>query len=433
MFAQRPIQDPFQSHKYSPFNNHMITQKDLLQREKQSVYPQSFHQPYEQEPGQQSPPHIEHNNMDTGRRKRSFHFEPEFYAALDASLNEPSSTLPRPHPIKKLRRSATATDPTILTNNNIPNNITTSSDRLSSTPTTLKESNPLSSTPRRPPLLPKYTRRSQGNDVRIVDLSSGEELSSSHLGEKEHKRRRESTADSLSSADSLREIFDVLEDGTLKPVMDHAPSLPSPYKRSRIHRSMDNSSSRDSGDGDDSPLEIISEPRNELQSNTTKKDRTSDDDNHGQFSQYSNSNTYRDDQSESSMMMDQDNWDNATPQTPKPSQADLGALIRYEGPKTVTLADGVDALIRKQWLNRYNTTPELSDVQGNELVLYRRPPPTFLSSSFDYEDDDTPEFTARITEIDDDKEDDGYASHDSANDDSHVQELEDKIMGMDLD
>ncbi|KAG0233553.1 hypothetical protein BGW42_007388 [Actinomortierella wolfii] len=85
----------------------------------------------------------------------------------------------------------------------------------------------------------------------IIDLSSGEELVALHLGENEHKRRRDSTC-SLSgngyhdtnnhsnsnhnnhSSESLREVFDVQDDGTLLPVWDHAPALPSKKKKVKL-------------------------------------------------------------------------------------------------------------------------------------------------------------------------------------------------------
>ncbi|KAG0270156.1 hypothetical protein DFQ27_000075 [Actinomortierella ambigua] len=88
----------------------------------------------------------------------------------------------------------------------------------------------------------------------IIDLSSGEELVALHLGENEHKRRRDSTCSVSSNSfqdtyprsggpsttttttttESLREVFDVQDDGTLLPVWDHAPAMPSQKKKVKL-------------------------------------------------------------------------------------------------------------------------------------------------------------------------------------------------------
>ncbi|KAF9113328.1 hypothetical protein BGX27_001778 [Mortierella sp. AM989] len=332
------------------------------------------------------------------RRKRSFHFEPEFIAALDASLHE-NQSFPKPRPTKRPKRSTSATT-TTTTTNPIP---TISAATTATTPARTRSTSPSS------------PKASEG--VSIIDLSSGEELASFHLGENEHKRRRESIPDS-SSSESLREVFDVHEDGSLHTVTEHAPVKPSPIKRIRTRKS------------DESSLEIL----DELEGVAYKDIRRMRGQPSYTGSKWINTrmNNYRDTQSS---QMEQDGWmsdDEASNKSKKSnSRAELGALIRYEGPKTMTLADGVDALIREHWSNTNGDFPSLSSSQGNELVLYRRPLPTFLSSQ-DVDDDEPQQSSSRIVELDDD--DDINASVDMFdNSDSRINELEEKIMYMDID
>lgn len=101
------------------------------------------------------------------------------------------------------------------------------------------------------------------------------------------------------------------------------------------------------------------------------------------------------------------------------------ALIRYEGPKTILLADGVDSLIRRGW-NGHPEDVALDSLQGHELVLYRRPAPTFLTTQ--ETDDDAQESSTVIEEMDDDAH---YAS--PGNSDDLMNALEERIMDMDLD
>jgi hypothetical protein len=234
-----------------------------------------------------------------------------------------------------------------------------------------------------------------------------------NVGQSDHKRPRESLSESSpsSSVESLREVYDVQEDGSLCPVLDHAPALPSPAKRSRI---------------DDGPLKSLDEleqGREHKRQNRRSTARARHTNN--------NNNTYgyRDD-----AMMDTTGWtsdDNSHANSNsyhKAARPEM-ALIRYEGPKTVTLADGVDALIRKRWNDDHDIL-SLDNLQGNELVLYRPPP---LRALLDNDDnDDEPSLTI-IEELGEDGN--IYQTSRTSKDisDDLINELEDKIMDMDLD
>ncbi|KAI1320926.1 hypothetical protein EDD11_009249 [Mortierella claussenii] len=390
MFAPRPVQDPFQT--YNTRHRDMVVQEDLQQQSKQH---QQHHS--EQEMGQQAPPQSDHSSH-MGRRKRSFHFEPEFVAALDASLNEPRQAPPRLARMNKRMRP----DVDRLLSEDAP--YTASAESIGTSAT-------------KPPLRERISsQKIPDGGVSIIDLSSGEELASLQLGENKHKRRRDSTTDSSSSGESLREVFDVMEDGSLQPVLDHVPVLPSPMKRMRTHKTLDTSMNRVSR----SSFEVLEEHQDHVRSV-----------NNAQYCshQFAGMEDYRNSQPMS--MVDQDEY-SGSDHTTNTSRTELGALIRYEGPKTMTLVDGVDALIRQRW----SAQPELSNAQGNELVLYRRPPPTFLSSSHDHDDDngsdDSSQPWARIEELKDD-DDVSCSSQGSAIIDPSLQELEDRIMDMDLD
>jgi len=246
-----------------------------------------------------------------------------------------------------------------------------------------------------------------------------------NVGQSDHKRPRESLTESSSSSsvESLREVYDVQEDGSLCPVLDHAPALPSPAKRSRIV-----SSTNDNG-----PLRSLDEleqSREQKRQNRRGLARARHMHAAVTTNNATNNNSYgyRDE-----AMMDITGWmsdddvchnSNTRQKTARPEMA----LIRYEGPKTVTLADGVDALIRKSW-NDDHDIPSLDNLQGNELVLYRPPPRALLDND---DNDDEPSLTV-IEELDDD--DNIYqAAHASIdNPDSLIHELEDRIMDMDLD
>ncbi|KAF9275402.1 hypothetical protein BGZ68_010817 [Mortierella alpina] len=107
------------------------------------------------------------------------------------------------------------------------------------------------------------------------------------------------------------------------------------------------------------------------------------------------------------------------------SGASSMALIRYQKPRSMFLVEGVDSLIRRGW-NEHPETAALESAQGHELVLYRRPRPTYLSTQ--ETDDDAQESSTVIEEMDDDAH---YTP--TENSDDLMNALEEKIMDMDLD
>ncbi|KAF9901640.1 hypothetical protein EC991_005827 [Linnemannia zychae] len=412
MFA-RPV-DPFFAYN-SAFSAAERRHKEMLAQTESLSSSQ-------QELGPHQRPYLDNNQSAptaSTRRKHSLHFEPEFISALDSSLQDPP-LLSRP--CKKPRRS-TATiknenhNASNTTNTNYNNIFAQSRTSQSAAPETLF---PTTANEQGESTTPTTLR--QGSSLKttdgpsIIDLSSGEELVAMNVGHNEHKRPREclSEASPSSSVESLREVFDVQEDGSLCPVLDHAPSLPSPAKRSRV----DSSSSRDG------PLKSLDEleqgrKRSRLNRRTTARTRNT-------TPAVTNMHGYRDEPIEpSGWMSDDDCHDNINHTRQQNARPEM-ALIRYEGPKTVTLADGVDALIRKRW-NDDNDILTLDNLQGNELVLYR-PPPRALQHN---DDNDTEPCLTIIEEIDDDN-DNVYQSSNN-NSDSLIHELEDKIMDMDLD
>ncbi|KAG0338383.1 hypothetical protein BG000_004056 [Podila horticola] len=304
------------------------------------------------------------NTSQPPRNKRPLHFEPEFTAALDSSLLE-KPTLSRPRPTKKPRTTASSKS-----------------------------------------ILSKEVSSAIGPS--IVDLASGEELVAFHLGENEHKRRRDSTVEQSTGCD-LREVYDVQEDGSLHPIMDHAPALPSPTKKLRLGKS-------------DNHLQCLEE---------NEKSRSERPEFNNNTFQNAGSNWYR--ESDGDTAMDQDGWiseeeenEMSRTQSRRYSKADLKALIRYEGPKTVTLADGLGALIKEQWSSHQPDLP-LEEIQGHELVLYRCPP---LAAGCQSGSLSQEESSVRIEELDDDEVD--RFSEENLQDDPLLG-LEQHIMNMDLD
>ncbi|KAF9133832.1 hypothetical protein BGX30_012134 [Mortierella sp. GBA39] len=387
----------------------------------------------QQELGHQLPPRLDTNhspssaNIHNKRRKHSLHFEPEFLSALDSSLQDPPPVLSRPRPCKKPRRS---TETVSINRNhaasNTTNRATNSFAQSKALPPTAVSETLYPTEQGASTTLPRFPTSSKTADGPcIIDLSSGEELFPMNVGQSDHKRPRESATDSSSSSsvESLREVYDVMEDGSLSAVLDHAPALPSPAKRSRV-----DSSTND--DGPLRPLDELEQGRDRKRPNrrSTARPRHM----HTTINATNNNNNTYDYRDEA--MIDTTGWmsddeDYHTNDTRQKAARPEMALIRYEGPKTVTLADGVDALIRKRW-NDDHYIPSLDNLQGNELVLYRPPPPRAL---LDNDDNDDEPSLAVIEELGDDYNT-YQAAHTSVdNSDRLIHELEDKIMDMDLD
>ncbi|KAF8932043.1 hypothetical protein BGZ52_011104 [Haplosporangium bisporale] len=318
---------------------------------------------------------IPKNTSQPHRSKRPLHFEPEFVAALDSSLLE-RPTLSRPRPSKKLR-----TDPS-------SKSIVKEAQELPSRPFVTKS---------------PITVINANSGPSIIDLVSGEELVAFHLGENEHKRRRDSIFEP-STGCGLREVYDVQEDGTLHSIMDHAPALPSPTKKLRL--------------GDH--LQCLEE---------NKKARSKSPKFSANTFQNAGSGWYREN---NDTAMDLDGWmseeeEEVSRSTPRVcSKADLKALIRYEGPKTVTLADGVGPLIKERWTS-HQPDLTLEGIQGHELVLYQRPS---LAAGCQSGSQSQEKSSVRIEELDDD-EGDGFSEEGFQQD--SLLGLEQYIMNMDLD
>ncbi|KAK3814922.1 MAG: hypothetical protein J3Q66DRAFT_343400, partial [Benniella sp.] len=212
------------------------------------------------------------------KRKHPLLFEPEFFAALDSALdgyNEEAgashtTSLPQragspwsARPLKKAKKSTLSTamssptshdstlpkvspklSPSTPPQNESTANLAPPSSKSPSGPSSTLRKHPPSPVPScpsvsSPPLphnnifpkaLPAF--RQNLNGPSIIDLSSGEELVTLHLGVNEHKRKSE---DDLSppkgSAESLQEVFEYQDDGTLQPISDHNSGYLSPAKK----------------------------------------------------------------------------------------------------------------------------------------------------------------------------------------------------------
>ena len=371
MFARQI--DPFQAYN-SALSAAQRHHKDLLEREDL----QHQHD-LNQRLGQVHQPEMDA----TKRRKRSFVFEPDFLSALDSAEDTTSSAGPT-RPCKKARRSSTLSKPIL---------------------------SPLISSPELPPhvRVASSTKKAatSAHGPSIIDLSSGEELVALHVGESEHKRRRESNACSPDE-DSLREVFDVQEDGSLCATMDHAPALPPPSKRTKLEKARPHLRFLDQSD--------------------ERKDRSKcsgrmDHIRHKQ--QYRNNNSAK-----SSAEMDAWMSDDEEPGTPLPIfETESQALVRYQGPKSMSLAEGVDALIKRRLIEDSTDLYSLQDPRGHELVLFRG---YRGSDSNSGSKTHTTESSSTVIEELDDEDDVGNTttSNSAA---SFIDELQDKIMDMDLD
>ncbi|KAF9990405.1 hypothetical protein BGZ75_001887 [Mortierella antarctica] len=364
-----------QSHSHPHYHHH---------HQLQQQYEQQQHQPSQQDP----------QLLSAGRRKRSLHFEPEFLEALDSSLHDPPvNGLSTPRPNKKARRHRHVENPSspepIRANgapSAIPADLAAAADALTTDDLGSRRSSVSSASSKSSS---RSSLRIESEGPSIIDLSSGEKLEPLHWGENDHKRRRDSLTESGSSAESLREVFDVQGDGSLRPDLDHAPSLPSPPKRHRIDETIRRGS-------------VCLLDEEEIWDNSFEND---------------------------AQVMDQDEAMADDSESAEKKTTALGAnsmaLIRYEGPRSIFLADGVDSLIRHGW-NEHPEDVALDTAQGHELILYRRPAPTFLSTQ--ETDDDAQESSTIIEEMDDDAH---YVS--TENSDDLMNALEEQIMDMDLD
>ncbi|KAF9999658.1 hypothetical protein BGZ65_005023 [Modicella reniformis] len=225
--------------------------------------------------------------------------------------------------------------------------------------------------------------------------------------------------------------------------MDHAPALPPPTKRMRFEQPLWNSNLETLDDREEVGLERMRMDTSRSQHRTQCQEDDDDDDDdddegvdHESLGQSKNKDMknhhhYHYQHQNDSSLMESDNWMGVDEESSKTMSltpiAERGALIRYEGSKTMTLTDGVDGLLRHRWRDYLRQIPKLINTQGNELVLYRPPPPNFLTSQ---DDEDAYDDEVRIEELDEELDDDDTLldSHDG-----RIHELEEKIMNMDLD
>ncbi|KAI1316824.1 hypothetical protein EDD11_009402 [Mortierella claussenii] len=486
--------------------------------------------------------HASARNHNPYKRKHAIHFEPDFFAALDASLAETADNCGGDHsgtsiststntsvdvdthrgsewstasiqqqsleqqrplrPVKRVKRSmtptitspkasekltvrhsnhssaatkikaaSTMTTPPHLTSDTQPST-STSSEQTASVDQPLRTSPSSISSP--PPdsvqksdLLTRGRIGSSGPS--IIDLSSGEELVALHLGENEHKRRRDhdpllSPTSESGPTELLQEVFEYQDDGTLLPILDHASERPSPTKKVRLSRAPSHLPH----------LQFLSEcigsgdagfQKNTMQWREEGKTEEGDDKpgNNGYFrpalyrtqwnecstAQRSDSSSVRSSQSslrsrfwntvdEGDMSADEDQEDANDERNRRSelcsSQSEFGAhrkgrnsLVRSKGGCNLKyFLDGLDTLDREHWTNLMpKGIIPLEEAHGNEVVLYQ--PTSALSKDLALGDNDTDEAdiweaqeeegnlggtdyhqspTAYIEELDDNEEDD---------------------------
>ncbi|KAF9326096.1 hypothetical protein BGZ91_002107 [Linnemannia elongata] len=190
------------------------------------------------------------------KRKHPLQFEPEFFEALDASLQEFHDDAAQrndaggcrkaslsnlnggsPWPSRPCKRAKNSLFNTNRNSETDPNPPLSHHD---TPPVFPQASSPISAWSHRNVFSnsPAFVRSSKGPS--IIDLSSGEELVPIHMVDKEqHKRRRNSSCEPSSppeSADLLHQVFELQADGTLLPILDPSPSDPSPAKRMRLSK-----------------------------------------------------------------------------------------------------------------------------------------------------------------------------------------------------
>ncbi|KAG0250273.1 hypothetical protein BG011_008519 [Mortierella polycephala] len=344
-----------------------------------------------------------------------------------------------------------------------------------------------------------FVQRSNGPS--IIDLSSGEELIALHLGENEHKRRRDSDCDSESEPsipsiplDPLQEVFEIRDDGTLLPILDYSLTQPSPAKKMRLGKSHH----------DHLHLQFLSEEESDVDvpgSKTTlreDRDRKCSNRSHGsvrsfQYGHWAESarrkrdmfglggthtvsSRFRDDvnfesdrlgdaqdgvtqahdgdqkMDEQSSQVGENTMDSSPSEKAVPDAAKgTQALFQYQGPRTLSIPDGVDMLDWGHWGDsELDHTFALNDLQVHEIVLYRlgtagsgqvEDQSSHVVSQVDciqQDEGNHPELGVTIEELEDDNDDgDGNIADDEGCElldyDAPLVELGEKIMDMDLD
>ncbi|KAF9939238.1 hypothetical protein BGZ65_011116 [Modicella reniformis] len=192
-------------------------------------------------------PNRRNSTQNPHKRKHPLQFEPEFFEALDSSLEEHSeetddsqastnhyysTSSPQQagsswpvRPTKRVKKS-TLTDtfvPSPAAPGSIPHGFKTWPSPSSTSPSGLLSHNNI------------LLSFSHNNGPSIIDLSSGEELVTLQLGDNEHKRKREDDFASP-TANSLQEVFEHQDDETLIPIVEHPPRQLSPAKKVRLSK-----------------------------------------------------------------------------------------------------------------------------------------------------------------------------------------------------
>ncbi|KAI8600491.1 hypothetical protein EDD21DRAFT_377009 [Dissophora ornata] len=476
------------------------------------------------------------------KRKHPLHFEPDFYAALDSSLkeehgedvdnsidaaaNDSSASLPsrvrssRPaRPIKRVKKSTLintqAPLPTPRQDTTLPIVVPpiptlptkthkVSSARRSTTPGLEPQSHPILSEHRSSPsptssslhntlhknvLLKSSGFRSNSTGPSIIDLSSGEELVALHLGENEHKRRRDGDLPSpTSSTESLREVFEYQDDGTLLPILDHAQAQPSPAKKVRMGKACHHphlrflseaESEAEGGHGKSTKIGhdrkisgsssgyyrlaqngywsgVAARRRGSASVRSTRgpvSNRFWDDADMVESNTHKHDDHHQVNEDEIKLSDDDTSSSQSGVETPKAGQQ---ILIRYQGSKTVSLTDGRATVCWSRWKDQELVCVFPQDGrQGKELVLYQKPVAGVkarirrasgqrgkggvgsqqLKDADHHDARNDCQLNAFIEELSDD-DDDGNVADDEgckASEDGPLMELEEKIMDMELD
>ncbi|KAG0356252.1 hypothetical protein BGZ54_000798 [Gamsiella multidivaricata] len=407
-------------------------------------------------------------NENPYKRKHPLQFEPEFFAVLDASLKEQneepsgitssskhSTSLPQragsPWPsraFKKARRTtaADAQEPFIQLQQDAalprPSQIpvptatrTPASTKTSAVPGPSLRSESYSFCP-----LSKKIRTSPSPAPTPTPRTPHKNLSLKPSGYLQNSNgpsiidlRENDLSLPSDCMDSLREVFEYQDDGTLLPILDRASAQPSPAKKVRLGKASLNSflrflseeESDAEGDEDDSKMRQSRK--------TGSSDGIGDD---------------RGPQQHEKQPIDSGKTHNQ--HCHKSFETGSQALTRYQGPKDLSPSGGLDVFHGCCWnsLGTVRIIP-LNELQGNELVLYQRSVAVLIvANANNSNEDDGEQSTAMdpcgendllsiacIEELDDELDDGNMADDEECElpDDAPLIELEEKIMGMDLD
>lgn len=409
----------------------------------------------------------------SNKRKHPFQFEPEFFAALDSSLEHSEETdssqtasLPQrvgspwsARPVKRVKKSTLTptfasspsslhdlTSPKVSPKSSPPQIPISAPQKTPSTTETTAAapsfthhghnvpSSPSLTSRKRPPscfssspppsshsnTLPKAPAFPQSSGPSIIDLSSGEELVTLRLGDNEHKRRSESDlSPPTGSPESLQEVFECMDDGTLQPIHDHTPAHLSPAKKvrlSKINHPVLRFLKDDEVDGPDKDFKKTQNRRTEgiglhrpthsgywsgaaarrkgsafvrnSRSSLTRRfwddigmestrvgDYDLESSDVDQTREVSDCHLgSKDYQSEDHDPKQNKTTTNTTTGNIIPSKAGLQALIRYQEPRVI-FSDDLERYDRKCWRDLKSThIIPLEEAKGKELVLYRKMP-----------------------------------------------------------